>query len=170
MVMARKRKSEDEIDDLVDDLDELDEEEVEDDEEVEEEDDDLEDEEEDDEDEEDDPDEKPARSKSKRTSKKTAAKKEKSGIGTKEIAEALGTTPRQLRMFLRGHKFQTKDDRDGRYNWSSLNHPEVKKIMKAFESNAAKAANKAKTDEVKGKKTTTKKTTTKKTRRVKADA
>lgn len=140
-----KKQDEEDLEDLVDDLDDLDE-----DEDVAEEDEDVEDEDVDlDEDEEDeDPDEAPKKRRTKRTPK---AKAEKSGIGTKEIADELGVTPRELRMSLRALEIQPRDDREGRYHWKSLNDPEVKRIMKAVREAQAKRETKEKTDEAKGK-------------------
>jgi hypothetical protein len=45
-----------------------------------------------------------------------------------------------------------KDEDDGRYEWSSLDHPEVKKILKRVKSGAVKDMTKEKLDKVKGKK------------------
>jgi DNA-binding transcriptional MerR regulator len=169
--MARKTKA-DEIDDLVDDLDELeDDEEIED--EVEVEDDEDEDFDEEDEDDED-PDEAPKARKG-RSKSKAKPKKVREGIGTKEVAEAAGITSRSLRMYLRAKGYQPRDDREGRYNWSSLNHPEVKQILKEIKAGAADKENKAKLAALKEKKAATKApakkaTTTKRTRRAKADA
>lgn len=179
--MARSKvKSEDEeLEDLVDELDEL-EDEVEDEDEDVEEDEDLDDELDDDEDDEDeDPDEAPKAKRSR--SKKSAAKKERTGIGTTEVAAEAGTTPRQLRMFLRSKGYQPRDDREGRYEWPSLRDPEVREIIKAVRGGAAKKVAKENIDKLKGKsaaksasKTTVKKTTVKKNtarkRRAKADA
>lgn len=169
--MARsKQKTEDEeIEDLVDTLDELEDEEIEDEDvEIEDEDDDLEDDED-----EDDPDEAP---KAKRGRKKsTKPKKERTGVGTVEVAEEAGITPRQLRMFLRAKKYQPKDDRDGRYEWPSMRDPEVREILKAIKQGEAKKVTKEKLEDLKGrkkkttaKKTTSKKSTTKRRRRVDA--
>jgi phage antirepressor YoqD-like protein len=127
--VPRKTKTE-EIDDLVDDLDDLDEADLD---EVEVD---------------DDPDEAP---KAKRSRKKAAPKKEKTGIGTREVAEAAGIEPRQLRMFLRASSYQPKDDRDGRYNWPSLNDPEVKEILKKIKAGDVEKMNKAKVAELKAK-------------------
>lgn len=170
--MARKTKAE-EIDDLVDDLDELeDDEDLEDEEvEVDEDEDDILD---DDEDEDEDPDEAP-KAKRSRSKSKAKPKKVREGIGTKEVADAAGITGRQLRMYLRAKGYQPRDDREGRYNWSSLNHPEVKQILKEIKAGAADKENKAKLAALKEKKAASKSpakkaTTTKRTRRAKADA
>lgn len=147
--MARKTKTE-EIDDLVDDLDELEDEDL----------DEVEDVEVDEDDE--DPDEAPKRKRT-RKAKATKAKPEKTGIGTTEVAEAAGIEPRQLRMFLRSQEIQPRDDREGRYNWPSLNDPEVKAILKAIQKGELAKAQKEKLDELKERKakkaTTTKKRT-----------
>lgn len=135
--MPRKTKVE-EIDELVDDLDELEDEDFEEADEVEE-----------------DPDEAP---KKRRTRTKTAKPKaEKTGIGTKEVAEEAGIEPRQLRMFLRSQGIQPRDDREGRYNWPSLNDPEVKRILRAIEKGEIEKLNKEKLAELKEKKAASKK-------------
>lgn len=166
--MARK-SVEDELDDLdLDDLDDIDEEadeedEVEDDEEVEDEDED-----------DDDPDEAPKARKSKKSKKSKTAKaprKEKVGIGTKEIAEEAGIEQRVLRQFLRSSEYQPRDEREGRYSWPSLRDPEVKEILKKIKGGAAAKMNKEKLAELKektqakksaGKKTSAKKSSKKK--------
>lgn len=167
--MARKAKvdEDEELESIVDELDELEEEEIEDeDEELADEDEDLED------DEDEDPDEAP-KAKRSRSKKTTAPKKERTGISTTEVAEEAGTTPRQLRMFLRAKGYQPREDREGRYEWPSLRDPEVREIIKAVKAGGAKKVAKENIDKLKGKstskKTVAKKTTTKK-RRVKADA
>ena len=141
--MPRKLKSvEDELDDLdLDDLDDI-EDEVEEDEVEEDEDDELED---------DDPDEAPkARRKSRTKAKaKPAAKKEKTGVGTTELAAEAGVEPRVLRAFLRSGEFQPRDEREGRYNWPSLRDPEAREIIKAVKGGAAARENKAATAELK---------------------
>lgn len=131
-VVPRKTKS-DEIDELVDDLDDLDEVDL-DDTAVE-----IED---------DDPDEAPAKPK---RSRKSKPKVERTGIGTAEVAEAAGIEPRQLRMFLRAKGYQPKDDREGRYNWESLNDPEVKEILKKIKAGDVEKMNKEKISELKEK-------------------
>lgn len=91
------------------------------------------DDDEDDEDEEDEDEEPPA--KSKKSKKKSSKKKGKSRassdgkVGTQEVAEHCGIDGRTLRMVLRKHNI-AKDPDTKRYEWSSLNHPEVKKIVK----------------------------------------
>jgi phage antirepressor YoqD-like protein len=157
--MPRKKKAadEDEIDALVDDLDD----EIED---VEEDDDDdLEDDVEEDEE---DPDEAPKKSRRSRKAKTSKAKAEVSGVGTTEVAEAAGIEPRQLRMYLRANDVQT--DREGRYNWSSLNAKEVQRILKDIKQGAVAKLNKEKLDSLKGKKaakkSSAKKSTAKKRR------
>lgn len=172
--MARKTKA-DEIDDLVDDLDELEDDDLEDeDEEVEVDEDEDEILDDDEEDEDEDPDEAPKARKG-RSKSKAKPKKVREGIGTKEVADAAGITSRSLRMYLRAKGYQPRDDREGRYHWSSLNHPEVKQILKEIKAGAADRENKAKLAALKEKKAATKKApakkaTTTKRRRVKADA
>jgi hypothetical protein len=164
--MPRTKSKADEIDDIVDDLDDLEEEDEEEEEEDEEE---AEDEEDEDE-EEDDPDEAPKAKKSRKSRTKKAAKPkpEKTGIGTKEVADAAGIESRQLRAFLRSAGYQGKDEREGRYWWKSLNDPEVKEILKKVKGGAVDKMNKEKLADLKSrkstKKTTAKKTTAKKRR------
>jgi phage antirepressor YoqD-like protein len=129
--MPRSNTKSDEIDEIVDDLEGLEDEDLA--------------------SVEDDPDEAPKKSRT-RKAKAPKEKKEKVGIGTTEVAELIGTTPRELRVFLRSSKYQPKDDREGRYNWSGPNDPEVKRIVKEFRANAAKADNKEATKAAKGKK------------------
>lgn len=97
----------------VEDLDDLDEEDLEDlGEDLDDED--VEEDEDDDEDEEETP-----KSKSKgKASSKTKAKTEKDGIGTKELADALETSGRTLRMLLR--KKKVGKDENNRYHWASV--------------------------------------------------
>lgn len=144
-----KRKSDEDIDDLMDEIDEL-EDEVE----VEE-----------------DPDEAPAprkRSSKKKSSKKVAAKKTREGIGTRELADEAGVEPRVLRSFLRNRGYQPRDDREGRYTWPSLNDPEAKQILKAVRDGELKAQQQEQLAKVKGR---SKKATSKKKRsRAKASA
>lgn len=132
--------------DVDDILDELDEEEIEDAEDL---------------DADDDPTVKP-KSKRGRTKKGKAkapkAKKEVSGIGTVELAEAAGTDPRALRVLLRA---EFPREEGGRYNWKSLNDPEAKAIIKRVRSGAVKDAQAEKLEGLKkgkkGKKTSAKK-------------
>ena len=156
MPRSKTKSKSDEIDDLVDDLDELEDEEVDEEEEDEDEEEDEEDEE-DDEDE--DPDEAPKARKGRSKRAPAKAKKERSGIGTVEVAEAAGTNPRALRGFLRAKGYQPRDDREGRYNWKSLNDPEVKKILREVRAGELKAQNKEKLAGLKGKKKSTAKKT-----------
>lgn len=147
--VARRKKEED-LEDLVDDLEDLEVDDEEDDDEVEIEDDDL--------DEDEDPDEAP-KAKRKRSSKKSPAKKQRTGIGTKELADAAGVEPRVLRNYLRSADIQPKGDREGRYEWKSLNDPEAKRIVKAVRDGKRAEAAKEKNTEAKGKKSTAKKST-----------
>lgn len=178
MPRSKKKTEDDEIEDLVDTLDELDEieDEIEDEDvEVEDEDEDIE---EDEDDEDEDPDEAPKAKKRTRKTKAAKPAKERTGVGTVEVAAEAGTTPRSLRMFLRARGYQPKDDRDGRYEWPSLRDPQVREIIKAVKAGEAKKINKEKLDDLKArkasKKTTAKATTSKKAtakkRRAKADA
>lgn len=185
IIVARKKKDA-EVEEIITDeeleelegLDELDEEleddELEEDEEFEdEEEDEEEDEDEDDEDEEEEPAPKKRRKGAPAKSKKSASKKsppkrksaaERGVVGTVEVAEAAGTTPRQLRIVLRrfqGNPF-TQDEDSGRWEWSSLNHPHVKKLIKMFAD--GDTGGRAKDDEAKTK------STARKTRAAKAKA
>lgn len=152
--MAKRKATEDEIDDLVDDLDELDEDE----EEVE-----VDDEDEDDDEVEDDPDEAPKakRSRKKSSSKKAAATK--SGVGTAELADEAGVEARQVRAFLRSSGYQPRDEREGRYNWASRKDPEFREIVKKIKGGAVERMNKQKLADLKEKKS--KKSTAKSTKK-----
>lgn len=169
--MARRKKSdEDEIDALVEGLDEEVEDEDEDVEEVEDDDEaegveEADDDDDEEDDEEEDPDEAPAK-KGRSKSKSAKAKKERTGIGTKEVAEEAGVDQRTLRMYLRAQGFQPRDDRDGRYEWKSLNDKEVQRILKGIKSGEVKKMNKERLDDLKGKKkSTAKKTDSKSTKK-----
>lgn len=123
--------TDDEIDELegLEDLDE----------ELEEAEDEDEDEEEsDDEDDDDEEEEAPKKGKGKKASSKPKqSQAAKAGfVGTSELAEDLGIDSRSLRMVLR--KLREKDEgfapdsESGRYQWKSLNDPQVKNIKKAI--------------------------------------
>jgi hypothetical protein len=141
--MAKSKTVEEDLDDLdLDDLDEIDEE-VDEDEEVEEDDEDDEDE---------DPDEAPKAKRGRKTKAKAkSSKPKKTGIGTKELADAAGVTSRELRQFLRASSYQPRDEREGRYSWPSVRDPEAREIIKAVKSGAVAKMNKEKVDELKGK-------------------
>jgi hypothetical protein len=134
-------------------------------------DDDEDDEEDDDEEEEDAPPPK-RRSKSKGSKSSSTTGKSSSGpsrsrttdgkVGVQEVAEAAGTDARKLRMVLRKHGIE-KDEDVGRYEWSSLNHPEVKKIIKLVKGGAVKAATKESLDNLKARKGKTSKSSKTKT-------
>lgn len=135
------------LDDLADleDLDDLEEEDEEETEEPEDE----------DEDDEEDEDEEPA-PKSRKKGKATPKEKAKPSrsrttdgkIGTSELANHLDVTPRDLRMVLRKMSIP-KDDETGRYEWSSLNHKDVKRIIKAVENGAVTDSKKESLDKLK---------------------
>jgi hypothetical protein len=119
LAMARKRKAPvDELEELEDELEDLDEDDEED-EDVEE-DDDLEDEEEDDEDEDDDEDEEEAPKSKKKSKTKKKKPREDGKVGSAELAEALGTDGRNLRVMLRDHNVE-KNPENNRYEWDSIN-------------------------------------------------
>jgi hypothetical protein len=172
--MARKRKAApvvDELEELEDELEDLDEEEEED---VEEEDEDVEDEDEEDEDLDDDEDEEDEdedededeeeapRKKSKKTRKKKP--RDDGKVGSAELAEALGTDGRNLRVMLRDRQVK-KNPANNRYEWDSL--PAALKAMKFKNIAAAKAAlvesRKARLDELKDRVSKTRAATKKKT-------
>lgn len=118
----------------------------------------VEEEEEDDDEDEDDEEEEapPKRRKKPASSKKSSGKQSRSRttdgkVGTQELADHLGIEPRSLRMVLRRLKIE-KDDETGRYEWSSLNHPAVKKIVKAVKSGAVQREKKESLDKLKGRK------------------
>jgi hypothetical protein len=156
-----KKKTED-IEDILDEIeeDEVEEEEFDEDEEPEEEYEDDEEEEDEDEDDlvEDDPDEKPKK-RGRSAAKKSAVKE---GVGTNEVAEAAGISPRSLRMLLRAEFDKPEDG----WRWSSLSHPQVKKILKRIDSGKAKTEKQSKKlDKKKASKKTTKKTSKKTTKK-----
>jgi hypothetical protein len=73
-----------------------------------------------------------------------------------EVAAAAGTDGRTLRMVLRKHGIE-KDDETGRYEWSSLKHPEVKRIIKLVkEKGEGRKVKQASLDNLKNKKKTKK--------------
>lgn len=125
-------------------------------------------EEEDEEDEEDDDEEeeeappKKGKGKAKSTPSKTKGKKGKSAqsrsrttdgmVGTQEIADAAGIAPRKLRILLRKLDYVEPDEETGRYEYSSLKHPTVQKILKAVKTGAADRAAKEGLDKLKDRK------------------
>lgn len=130
--VPRKRKTEEiDVDEILDEIEE------------EEEFDDL--------DEEDDPTEVKSsrRGRSRKTTKKKATAKKSSGeggVGTAEVADAAGTDSRSLRVLLRA---EFPREEGGRYHWSSLNHPEVKAIIKRVKGGAVKDAKAASLESLK---------------------
>lgn len=150
----------DELEDL-DDLDADVEEDEDEDEDLE--DDEDEDEDEDDDDDDDEEDEEPApapkrrgrpagktsaSTKSKAPAKKTKKAVEKDFVSSSDVAEHLGVDTRTLRMVLRKHNIE-KDPDSSRYQWSSLNHPTVKKIAKLIKSGEATNIRKEQLDKLK---------------------
>lgn len=131
--MARKKQSEEDVDDLLEELDEVSDEE----DEFEEE-----------------PDAKPTKSKRSKAKKAAKPKKEREGIGTNEVAAEAGIDSRKLRMLLRA---EFPREEGGRYQWKSLNDPEVKAILKRIRAGGANEAQQKSLDKVKGKKKTSKK-------------
>lgn len=138
--MPKRKRSED-IDEI---LDEIEDEDLDESESVE-----YEDEEEEEEEEFEDPDEAPKAKKKRR--KSSAKKQEREGVGTAEVADAAGISARQLRMLLRAEGIE-KPEGEGRYTWSSLNHPQVKKILKRVSEGAVENAQKERLDKVKKRK------------------
>ena len=136
-----------------------------------EEDEDVEEDDDEDEDEDDEEEEEPAPKKRKKASSSKSTKSKKSSgpsrsrttdgkVGVQEVAAAAGTDARKLRMVLRKNGIE-KDEDVGRYEWSSLNHPEVKKIIKLVKGGAVKTATEeslSKLKKSKGKSTRTKTT------------
>jgi phage antirepressor YoqD-like protein len=74
--------------------------------------------------------------KSKKASKpEKKAKAPVEGIGAREVAQAAGVKPAELRRFLRAHKELVEGHEHGKgYNWPSLKDPAVKAIIKAVKS------------------------------------
>src|SRR5215831_15109148 len=113
--MARQRRKPVEVEvDEEEDVEETIDEELEDLEDLADEDDEVED----DEDEDDDEEEAPRRRKKKTTAKKASAKPEKDTVGSKDLAEALGTDGKNLRVMLRARN--VKKNETGRYEWDSV--------------------------------------------------
>lgn len=136
--------TDDELEELegLEDLEDVDEDEVdepEDEDEDEDEDEEDEDEDDEDEEEEEEPPKKSKKSKASSKKKTSRSKRTDNKVGSQELADHLGITPRDLRMLLRKLKID-KDPETSRYEWSSFNAPEVKKIVKAHKSGATKAA------------------------------
>lgn len=144
--MARK-KAED-VDELLDELDEVEEdvEELDEEDEFEEE-----------------PDAKPTKSKRSRAKAASKPRKEREGVGTNEVAAEAGITPRSLRMLLRA-EFEKPEDG---WRWKSMNHPQVKAVLKRVRQGGATEARDASLEKVKGSK---KKTSGKKSSKKKASA
>lgn len=124
---------EEDEDAVEEDDDDEDEDEDEDDDDSDDEDEDESDEDDDEEDDEEEeaPPKKSKKSKSKKTKKGSSRAKGNGKVGTQEVAAAAGCDARTLRMVLRKHsdKFD-KDEETGRYEWSSLKHPDVKALIK----------------------------------------
>jgi hypothetical protein len=143
---GKGKKTVDELEELEDELEDLDddeeEEDVEDEEDEDEDEDsegdDEEDEDSDDEDEDEDEDEEEAPKKSKKGAKSKARKPREDGkCGTFELAEALETDGRNLRVMLRDRKVK-KNAENNRYEWDSV--AAALKAMKFKNVAAAKAA------------------------------
>lgn len=151
--MARRKSEAEELDELVSELDELDE-------------DVFEDDEFEDATDEDRPKRKGKKGK-KAAAKKGKAKKERTGIGTAELAEEAGVESRVLRQLLR--KEFPMEEGQTRYEWKSLDDPQARRILKRIASGAAKDTQRERLAELKerkakkGKKATAKKGAAKKT-------
>ena len=129
--VPRKAKTEDEeLEDILEDLD--DEAELEDDEDEE------------------DPDEAPrkSRSRTKKATKKAAPKRERTGVGTSELADAAGVDSRRLRMYLRAEGIEKTE---GRYEWKSLRDPEARAIIQGIKKGKLKDIQKERLDGLKAK-------------------
>lgn len=131
--------------------------------------DDDEDEDEDTDDDDDEEVEKPK--KNKKSKGKTTRAKANGKIGTQELAEHCGVDSRTLRMVLRKHSID-KDPETGRYEWSSLDHADVKKVKKLIDKGEAKNIKKESLDKLKEKKAAEggKKKKNKKNKKKKAEA
>lgn len=165
---TKKSKSQVEVEDHeLDDLESLDDlEDLEDleDDDLEEDDEDTEEPEDEDEDEdEDDEDEDEPEPAPKKSRKATKAKSNGKGdastlrpgrplkegfVGTSEVAQAAGIDSRRLRMLLRDKNIPV-DPETGRYQWKSLNDPQVERILKLVESGAVKELTSKALDKVK---------------------
>lgn len=137
------------LEDLDEELEEIDDEDEEDEDDIDESSDDDE-EEDDEEDEHDEPTPKKTKKTTAAKAKTTKTKKKstKAGIGTSDVAEHFGTEGRILRMVLRKYNIP-KNEESKRYEWSSLNHPDVKKIGKLLAKGAAKEVKKEGLDKLK---------------------
>jgi hypothetical protein len=69
------------------------------------------------------------------TKTKPAKPARKPGIGVKDVAEHLGTTPLELRKFIR--TLDLGVGRGSRYSWSSMSDSTVKRIVAEWENKAA---------------------------------
>lgn len=138
---------------------ELDEEDEDDDDDEEDDEDEDEDDEVEDDDEEDEEEEAPPKKTKSKKSTKKASKKGKSRassdgrVGPQEIAAECGIDARAVRMVLRKHNIE-KDEDSGRYSWSSMKHPEVRKVVKLIkEKGEAEKVKKEGLDKLKSSKT-----------------
>lgn len=146
--MARKRKDEEEsVDELLEELEDVEEEEEESEDSIEEE-----------------PDAKPTKSKRSKAKKASKPKKERSGVGTTEVADEAGIDPRKLRMLLRAEFDKPEDG----WRWPSMSHPQVKAILKRVKAGGAQEAQQKQLDKVKGKKKSSKSSSKKKSTKSKS--
>lgn len=119
MAKSRKSKAEEVEEEVEEELDEEDLDDLADDEEVEDEDEDLDEDEEDD-DEEDEEDEAPRGRKKSKGQGRARKARDDGRVGSFEVAEALGTDGRNLRVMIRDRGLNAKSFESGRYEWDSV--------------------------------------------------
>jgi hypothetical protein len=64
--------------------------------------------------------------------KATPSRTNTAPIGTADVAEKLGTTPKNLRNFLRTHFAELRDGEYTTWGWAKWTDPNLVKIMKAY--------------------------------------
>lgn len=74
---------------------------------------------------------KPQSSKSTRKQEANVPAKSKSVVTVKDVAEKLNADPKDLRAFMRS-ELGLSAGRGKSYSWSSLKHPQVKRIISAY--------------------------------------
>ena len=80
----------------------------------------------------------------KKETKKAPPKRETSPIGTKELAEKLGTTPKNLRNFLRTNFEHLRQGEYTVWGWSKWTDPQLKEIMSAWKNRDSASVKKEK--------------------------
>jgi hypothetical protein len=100
--------------------------------------------------------------------KQEAPKRERPAIGTIELAEKLGTTPKNLRNFLRTNFEHLRSGEYTIWGWDKWTDPQLKEIIKAWNSRevGSKAKKETEVKKVKDTKDTTKDTKKKKVKEV----